>query len=245
MRDIQERGKLVVGVDENTPEFAARNSKGQIEGLEVDLVNAIANAIIGPSARVVFRTVVTAEKNQVVHDHLVDLTASADSMTCPRWNEVAFSTEYFTAYHKLMVRTDSTIEGMDDLAGKTVCVTAGSSSVKLLADKAPKAHALEVPARSDCLLAIQEGQADAYLGHDTFLRGMHAQDPLNTRILDEEISMQHYGIAIPNDHRDLVQFVNAVLENMRANGALADLYTKWHQVGSPPDPKYRDDTGAP
>ncbi len=200
MRDIQKRGKLVVGVDENTDHFAARDPRtGDIKGLEVELVKDIAEAITGSRENIKFRTVLTADKNNVVADRTVDLTASADSMSCERWGQVSFSTEYYTAEHKLMIRAtdESEIAGIDDLAGRTVCVTEGSSSVGLLEEKAPKARMLEVPGRTDCLVALQEGDADAYLGHDTFLRAMWEQDPYNMKIVPDPIKTQHYGIAIP------------------------------------------------
>lgn len=248
MRDIQERGKLVVGVDENTDHFAARDPRsGEINGLEVDLVKDIAEAITGNRENIKFRTVLTADKNKVVADRKVDLTASADSISCKRWSQVAFSTEYYTAEHKLMVRYDSDIAGMGDLAGRTVCVTKGGSSEELLKLKAPDARMLAVPGRTDCLVALQEGAADAYLAHDTFLRAMQEQDRLNVTILPEAWQIQHYGIAIPKENEDLVRFVNALLERMRENGDLEKLYQTWLGDDHPPIPPsdYREEGAAP
>ena len=89
MREIQDADQLVVGVDENTDHFAARDPRtGHIEGLEVELVRDIAEAITGSRDKIKFRTVLTADKNNVVAHHEVDLTASADSMTCKRWGQV-------------------------------------------------------------------------------------------------------------------------------------------------------------
>jgi len=236
MRTIQDRGYLIAGVDENTPHLAARDTDtNQLTGLEIELVKDIAQAITG-NRNVVFKTVVTKEKNQVVHDGVVDLTASADSMSCERWELVDFSTEYLTAHQKLLVRSDSGINGRADLAGRPVCVTEGSSSVKLLDEIAPTARHVEVPARNDCLVALQQGDADAYLGHDTFIRGMHEQDETNTRIVDDPNREQNYGIAMPQQHPEMVEFVNAVLEQMRENGRLAELYGTWLGADAPPIP---------
>jgi len=242
MREIQDDHKLVAGVDENTPKLADRNTgTNQLEGLEIDLVRAIAQAITGDPDAAEFKTVVTAEKNQVVADGTVDLTASADSMTCARWNLVDFSTEYLTAHQKLLVRNDAQITGVDDLAGRTVCVTEGSSSIGVLKEQAPATTSImEVPARNDCLVALQEGKADAYLGHDTFDRGLQAQDPTNTTILPQPLSEQNYGIAISKQHSEMVPFVNAVLEQMRQDGRLQALYDKWLGADAPsvPEPRY-------
>jgi polar amino acid transport system substrate-binding protein len=89
----------------------------------------------------------------------------------------------------------------------------------------PAARPVLVDARTDCLVDLQEGSVDAYLGHDTFLVGMVDQDP-NLRIVNEG-TPQHYGIAIGKEHTYFVQYVNGVLEELRANGMLQSLDTEF------------------
>ena len=227
MRTIQNGGRLVAGVDENTLRFSARDPlTGEIDGLEVDIVREIARAITGRDNAVQLKTVVTAQKVPFVKDGKVDLTVSAVSMTCARSGQVGFSTEYYRAEHKLLVRSDSRIHDIGDLAGRKVCVTTGSSSVKVLGQAAPDAVQVPLEARTDCLVALQQGEVEAYFSHDAILFGMQEQDP-TTKILDQALSTQHYGIAIAKQHPEFVRFVNAVLERMRADGTLAFLYAKW------------------
>jgi polar amino acid transport system substrate-binding protein len=107
-------------------------------------------------------------------------------------------------------------------------VTAGSSSLKLLAEKIPTARPVEVDARNDCLVALQQGDADAYLGHTTFVRGMQQQDAQNTSIVGESLGTQDYGIAVSRDDPQLVAFVNGVLQQMRDDGRLATLFDTYH-----------------
>ena len=244
MRTIQDRGRLVVGVDENTLFFGARNpTSGELEGFEVDLLREIARAITGDPDAITFKTVVTSQKVPFVQQGLVDVTASLVSMTCERWRDVSFSTEYYEAYHQLLVPTGSSIQGIDDLADQRVCVTSGSTSVDLLARIAPDAIPHTVEARTDCLVALQDGSADAVLSHDTVLYGLHEQDP-DTVILPERIAVQPYGMPIATGHPEFVRFVNALLERLRDDGTLAALDAKW--LGrirpSPPVPpaRYRD-----
>jgi polar amino acid transport system substrate-binding protein len=131
MRTIQNHRRLVAGVDENTLRFSARDPlTGGIDGLEVDIVREIARAITGRDDAFQLKTLVTAQKVPFVEDGTVDLTVSAVSMTCARLGHAYFSTEYYRAEHKLLVRSDSRINDIGDLAGRKVCVTAGSSSVK-------------------------------------------------------------------------------------------------------------------
>src|SRR4029079_13769577 len=107
VREIFDNQYLVAGIDENTPGLGERDpSTTEFSGLEVDLVREIAAEIFGDRDpnRVRFKTVVTKEKNSVLKENIVDLTASADSITCERKQDVAFSTEYLRTGHVLLVR---------------------------------------------------------------------------------------------------------------------------------------------
>jgi polar amino acid transport system substrate-binding protein len=225
IRRVLQRGKLVVAVDENTEGLAARDSRGQLLGLEIDVARAIATSIFGDSDdRLQLLTVTTKQKVEYPAHGDADLAISAISMTCARWNSVAFSTEYFTAEHEFLVHDASPVHTASDLAGRRVCMTKGSTSIDTLAqiglDPPPKPWLVD--ARTDCLVALQEGEVDAYFGHDTFLVGMVDQDP-GLRIVPQG-EMQHYGIAMSKDDLTFVRYVNGILDQLREDGTLATLY---------------------
>ncbi len=234
MKAIVERGHLVVAVDENTKYLATRNPvTGHLEGAEIDIANAIARRIFGTAdaTTIQFKTVTTKEKIEFPQDDTVDLSISAISMTCERWDKVAFSSVYLTAAPTFLVRAASKIPNRDALAGKRVCVTQGSTSVDLMADinaefeqrGAKPAVVVPVEFRTDCLLELQEGLVDAYLGHDTFLTGMKEQNPGLVSFGAGSSELQHYGIAINKNHPYFVRYVNGVLQQLRDDGELQQL----------------------
>jgi polar amino acid transport system substrate-binding protein len=245
LKTIQDRGRLVIGVDENTLYFSYRDpSTGAIVGFEPDLARAIAQAIFGDPGKVEFKPVVTAQKIPYARDGLVDMTISVVSAACDRWRQVAFSTTYYETTQRILVRDDSTIRGLADLPRRRVCVTKGSSSEAFLHQAAPDAIIVAVDARTDCLVALQEGRVEAILLPNSILAGLQAQDP-TTKILAGLLQQQSYGIPIANSHPDLVRFVNALLERWRNDGTLAALQAKWLPEGlrtdpAAPAPRYRD-----
>jgi polar amino acid transport system substrate-binding protein len=245
MGTIQDRGRIVVGVDENTKYFSYRDPiSGAIVGFEPDLARELARAIFGDPNRIEFKSVVTDQKVPVVERGLVDATISVVSASCDRWEHVAFTTTYYETTQRILVRSDSPINSIADLAGQRVCVTRGSSSEKYLAKARPDADIVPVEARTDCLVALQEGRADAILLPNSILAGLQAQDP-TTRIVDERLQQQSYGIPIAKGHPEFVQFVNALLERWRTDGTLQALQDKWlpevlHTNPVAPAPRYRD-----
>ena len=183
------------------------------------------------------------KKTDVVQDGIVDLTVSAVTMTCGRWEEVAFSTEYYTATQQFLVRKGSSIETAADLAEKPVCVIANSTSSRSWRSTSPRPSSTRWTRPHRVPSALQEGEVDAYFGHDSFLYGMVATDPtveVKADLLPGVDTQSNYGIAIAKDRLDLVRFVNAVLEDLRTNGTWAELHkTSWKSRSASPMPSRR------
>jgi polar amino acid transport system substrate-binding protein len=243
---IRARGYLNVGVDQNTRGFEDRNAEtGDIEGFEIDLVHEIAQAIFGDPdpSRVKLVAVSTAQRIDYIKAGTVDLVVSLLTATCKRFQDVDFSSVYYEAHQALLVRTGSGVRSGADVAGKPVCATAGSTSLDNIV-RTYHAKPYPVANRIDCLVALQEGKVDAITSDDTVLAGFHAQDPDNTRILSDVLEQEPYAIGIAIDHRDLVRFVNGVLEALRADGRLEASRQKWVvPLGvddALPQPNYQD-----
>ena len=239
MATIQHRGYLIAGVDQNTLLFAYFNPlHSQIEGFEIDMVRELARAIFGDPSKVQFKAITTSQRIGAVQDGTVDIVVDAMTMTCERAQLVDFSTEYFHADQKLLVPVNSPIRGINDLAGKRVCATIGSTSIDNIRKLAPEAIRVPVKQRTDCLVALQQGTVDAVTSDDSILLGFHAQDPY-TKIVGGGFSPQPYGMAISKAHPDFVRFVNGVLARMRADGTWRQIYTR--RLGptpAPPTPHY-------
>jgi polar amino acid transport system substrate-binding protein len=251
MATIRAKNQLVVGVDEGTQNWGYRDPKtGQIDGLDVALLEAVAEAIFrdgNPRAHLEFKTLTTAERITAVADGKVDMVASLLTATCGRWQQVDFSTEYYEAHQALLVPLDSTIKTLDDLAGKTVCATRGSTSIGNIQSLVPTAKVYPVDARSQCLIALEDGTVDAITSDDTILASFQAQEnhtkrPVTTLITDPRFEAEPYAIAIKKHREDLVRFVNAVLAQMRNSGELQQLYDQWlgkNAPLAPPAPVYQ------
>jgi polar amino acid transport system substrate-binding protein len=252
MAEIAARGTLRVGVDTSTLQFATVDpDSGDIEGFDVDIAREVAAALFGDRDRVELVAIPYSERvNVLVPDEAtgetgVDIVVDTFTINCVRDELIDFSTEYFTSVQKLLVRIDSGITGVGDLtAGHRVCAAHGSTSIENLAALDPRPIAVGVTDQADCLVLLQQGRVDAISTDDTILAGMKAQD-LNVDIVGDGFSAEPYGIGVPQDQPEMLRFVNAVLDRVRASGTWNDLYEEWlaDLLGgnvTPPAAQYED-----
>ncbi|MEO7449198.1 MAG: glutamate ABC transporter substrate-binding protein [Humibacillus sp.] len=228
MGKIKARGRLIAGVSADTWLLGSRNPlSGKIEGFDIDLVQQIADAILGPGAKVELRVITAADRLPVLENHQVDIVVRNMTMNCDRWKTIAFSAEYYHSGQKILIRKGSSITGLASLAGKQVCAPLGTSSLDNLVRLAPKAIPVPAATHTQCLVNLQQGKAEAITGDDTVLAGLASQDPYAVVLDEKAFTQEPYGVGIPADHVDMVKFVNAVLEKDRTSGDWTTSYTTW------------------
>ena len=242
MAKIRARGYLIAGVDQNTYHFGYLNPlNGKIEGFDIDMVRAVAAAIFGDPNKVVYRAISDDQRIPAILSGDVDIVAHTMTINCQRLRQVDFSTVYYDAGQRVLVLADSPVRSINDLGGKKVCATQGSTSIANI--KAVPSHPIPVPVKywTDCLVLLQQGQVAAISTDDSILAGLAAQDPW-TRVVGPRFTSEPYGLAISKQHPDFVRFVNAVLEQLRSDGQWAASYAHWigAPAPAPPSARYRD-----
>ena len=231
MAKIRARGYLIAGVDQSTYHFGFLNPlNGQIEGFDIDMIQAVAKAIFGNSNpdTVRFKAISDAQRIPDVTSGVVDIVAHTMTITCDRLSMVDFSSVYFDAAQRVLVLKDSTATSLASLRGQKVCATSGSDSLAVI--KADKAVPVAVPYWTDCLVLLQQGDVAAISTDDSILDGLAAQDPW-TKLIGPRLTDEPYGLAISKQHPEFVRFVNAVLQQLRTDGQWAKSYTHW--IGGP------------
>ena len=255
---IKKRGRLVVGVDQNSYLWGYRDpGSGKIDGFDIDLVRAIAEDLLGPDPSVTYKTIPTDQRIPAIKKGDVDMVVRTMTVNCDRIKEVAFSTAYFEAGQQLLVpKKHARVKGFDaGMRGKRLCFAEGSTAQALMKSPAYRklgAEPVVVPNQLDCLVRLQLGQADATLTDSALGAGQAAQDP-SVELIGDPVTAEPYGVAMNLADEDLVRRVNKVLKDYSKGDHSRWLaaYDKWladdimgtddGKEPSPPDPKYRDD----
>jgi polar amino acid transport system substrate-binding protein len=251
VQQIYNRGRVIAGIAQDTLMFGYLNPlDNQLEGFDIDLVRQLSQAIFGDDLHVEYRVITPGQAAQVLRDGTVDIVVRTLPMTCTRWQQIAFSSEYYEAGQRVLVPKAATVQGINDLVNKKVCSAAGTAAMENVAAVAVKQtdgkvlHPMPVGLtdQTDCLVQLELGNVDAISMDDVILNGFAAQDP-NVKVVGPRFATLPYGIGISQAHVDFVRYVNAVLDQLRTNGTWVTLYNRWLSdlgPGSPPAPRYRD-----
>ncbi len=244
MAAIADRGRLIVGVDQDSYPFGSRNpTTGQLEGFDIEVAREIARSIFGDPDRIELKVINPTQRESELQSGQVDLVVRTYSITCAREEKVAFSTTYFYANQRILVMKGSGIDSVAALFGKRVCSVFGTTSLSRLSALDPRPMVFGVNSWTDCLVMLQQGQVDAISTDDAVLAGLAVQDP-NVEMVGASMGIEPYGVGVKKESSDLVRFVNGVLARMRADGTWERIYDA-HLLGlgpspGPPTARYRD-----
>ena len=135
---IQKRNELICGVSGKIPGFSFLNSDGKYEGFDVDICKAFAAAIIGNPENIQYRPLTAAERFLAIKTGDIDLLSRNTTLTLSRdslgGNGLTFAPVVFHDGQGLLVKKDSGIKTIKDLANKSICVGSGTTTEQNIND---------------------------------------------------------------------------------------------------------------
>jgi aspartate/glutamate/glutamine transport system substrate-binding protein len=237
LRKIQDRGKIIVGVKYDVPMFGLLNpSTNKLEGFDVDVAHEIANYIFGNPDAIEFKEAVSKNRIPFLQDGTVDIIISTMTINADREQQIDFSVVYYLAGQSLLVPKNSTITGIQDLAGKKVGTAKGSTSENNIRAKAPQADVQLFDGYAEAVAAMDAGRLDAVTTDDNILIGFQAKEPDKWKLVGGQFTKEPYGIGIAKGHQELVDVVNKVVKDLKASGKWAELYKKNIPTEAPAPP---------
>jgi glutamate transport system substrate-binding protein len=224
MAEVRERGTLRVGGTDSGALFSQRNPMtGKLEGFDAGLSQMLAKYIIGkPSTKLSLTTVDTRET--MLQNGTVDTVFATYTITPERAKKVAFAGPYYSSGDAILVKKDNdAIKTVDDLNGKTVA-TEGNSTAALAVKKfAPKAKTLLFQENGECVAAVKQGRADAYVLDQSILLSDVVNDD-SVKVVGQPFTKEPYGIGLPKDDPEAKKFVDDWLKKIMKDGSWAKLW---------------------
>jgi glutamate transport system substrate-binding protein len=224
MGRLQERGEIRIGVKYDVPPFGFKNPQsGEIEGFDVDMGKIVAEEL---GVRPRFVEAISDNRIPFLQQGEVDLILSTMTINQERDMEIEFSEPYYIARGRILVPGDSDIQGIEDLAGRSVCTALGSTYEETLREEAPDADLRLVDTYSECLELLQNGAIDAISTDDVILTGMIIQDD-TLKMVGDELTVEPYGAGIKEGEKEFQRFVSDTFAAAERDGRWEDIYQRW------------------
>jgi glutamate/aspartate transport system substrate-binding protein len=237
LKRVRDTATITIGVREASVPFSFIDSQKQPQGYSVDLCLKVADAVKNelklPRLDVRFVAVTSANRIAMVKDGKVDLECGSTTNTRERQKDVAFAYTTFVAGIKMLARKSSNINGIEDLRGKTIVVTRGTTSEKMLKrmneDRVLKLTILETKDHNESFAAIAEGRAVAFPMDDVLLYGLisKAAKPDDFAVVGKYLSVEPYAIMLRKDEPAFERLVDRALNEMFQSGEIRKVYARW------------------
>lgn len=223
-----EDGKLTVVAELGFAPFEYMDEKtGEPVGFDVDVINAVAEKM-GLTASYLpnqkFDTLVPIIKQ----GGKADVSIAAITITDERMESVDFSEPYLDSNQAIVVAKGSseTEETLNDASKQVVC-QGGTTGDEWIGENLPDAVRVPVDDVTAALTGVQTGLYQAMVVDLPVASYMLAQSFSDLEIVKEIPTGEQYGIAVSKDNPELTQAVNKALEDMKSDGTMKEIETKW------------------
>lgn len=231
---VGDPGTLVVTAEPAFPPFVYLTAADELVGFDVDLITEVARRL---GLRVDFAYIPFDGLMATLEAETADAAVDAITITAQRDRVIDFSRPYFKSGLAIAVRRDETsINALQDLAGKKIAVKLGTTGADLAA-QVPNTQLVTFDSAEKALIDLEKGNVDAVIKDKPTTQGMIELAKLqNVRLLDELLTEEYYGIALPPGSPNKAA-IDATLDAMLADGTMAKLHRKWFGFEAEPVPE--------
>ena len=223
----QEGDTFTVGFDQNFPPMGFVGDDGEYTGFDLELAKEVCER---QGWEFVAQPIAWETKDATLNSGEIDCIWNGFTMN-GREDEYTWSDPYLDNQQVFVVRSDSGIQSEEDLAGKIVDVQTESSAQAALDDNPELADTFGtlqvIPDYDTGFMELESGAVDA-VAMDIVVASYQIESRgADFTILDESIASEEYGIGFAKGNEALRDTVQATLEEMAADGTMAEISEKW------------------
>ncbi|AOF87393.1 bacterial extracellular solute-binding s, 3 family protein [Hydrogenophaga sp. RAC07] len=240
---IKASGSVSLGVRESSG-LGYTLGNGKYVGFHTEMGEIVLSDIrkqLGMTAmEVKYQPVTSQNRIPLVQNGTVDLECGSTTNNATRQKDVSFAVTTYVEEVRIAVKANSGINGIKDLAGKSVATTTGTTSVQTLRknERAGGIDFKEVYGKdhADSFLLLESGRADAFVMDGSILAAniSKAKNPADFKIVGEVLSVEPIACMLRKDDPAFKKAVDDSIKRQIADGSLAKLYDKWFMQQIPP-----------
>jgi glutamate/aspartate transport system substrate-binding protein len=245
LKKVKETGSITLGFRESSVPFSYLDDKQQPVGFAMDICNKIVDAVKKElkldKLEVKLNPVTSATRIPLMANGTIDLECGSTTNNVERQKQVWFTNTHFLTASRYVTKKASNINKIDDLKGKTIVSTSGTTNIK----QATEANAAKnlgmtiLPAKdhAEAFLMVETDRAVAFVMDDILLASLVAgsKTPAAYKISEDAFSLpEPYGIMLRKDDAAFKKVVDAATSALYKSPEGVAIYTKWFTQPIPP-----------
>jgi glutamate/aspartate transport system substrate-binding protein len=237
-------GSVVIGVRESSAPLSYQLGPDRFVGYHVELCERVLSVLL-PKAAIRYMPVTSQNRIPLLQNGTIDIECGSTTNNAARKQQVAFAVTTYVTEARFAVKTASGITSVEQLFGKTVATTTGTTLVQRLRkiehENGVSLNLLFGKDHADSFLLLESGRADAFAMDDNTLAGniSNSKSPQDYRIVGKPLGIEPLSIMLRKDDLRFKAAVDEVIVKMMRSGELEQLYAKWFMRPIPPRPAAR------
>ena len=244
LKKIKDTGTITLGVRDSSIPFSYLDDNQKPIGYSIDLCMKIVDAVKAdlkmPNLNVVMQPVTSATRIPLMANGTIDLECGSTTNNVERQQQVSFANTTFVTANRLVSKKSAGISKLDDLKGKTLVSTSGTSNLKqvtqLNGDKSLGINIVPANDHSNAFQMVETDRAAAFAMDDILLYSLVANSkaPANYVISTEALSTEPYGIMLRKDDPQFQKVADNAIDAVFKSGEINKIYAKWFLSPIPP-----------
>jgi glutamate/aspartate transport system substrate-binding protein len=244
LKKVKDTGTLTLGVRDSSIPFSYLDDKQSYQGYSIDLCLRAATAVqkfLGMTAlNVKMVPVTSATRIPLMANGTVDLECGSTTNNMERQQQVSFAPTTYVTANRILAKKSSNIKTLEDLKGKAVVSTSGTSNLKQLTElNAQRNLGMSIMTAKDhaeAFLMVETGRATAFVMDDILLASLAASSkaPGDYMISTDALSVEPYGLIERKGDPAFKKVVDGAIVNLMKSGEINKIYAKWFTSPIPP-----------
>jgi glutamate/aspartate transport system substrate-binding protein len=244
LKKIKDSGTITLGHRDTSIPFSYYDDKQQVVGYAMDLCMRIVDAVRAElklqKLDVKLNPVTSATRIPLMANGTIDLECGSTTNNLERQKQVSFTITHFVTANRYVAKKASNINKLEDLKGKTVVSTSGTTNIKWVTEENAKRNlGLNIVAAKDhaeAFLMVDTGRAAAFFMDDILLYSLVAtsKSPGDWVIGSEAYTIEPYGIMLRREDPAFKKVVDNAMVQTFKSGAITGIYEKWFLKPIPP-----------
>src|ERR1700675_1325637 len=241
---IKEAGTITLGHRESSVPFSYYDDNQKVIGYAMDLcykiVDAVKSELKLDKLEVKLNPVTSATRIPLIANGTVDMECGSTTNNLERQQQVSFVMTTFVTANRLMSKAKNKVVNLEDLKGKTLVSTSGTSNLKQVTElNGTKNLGINIVTAADHPAAFQMVESDraaAFAMDDILLYSLVAQskNPADYFISSVQLSTEPYGIIVRRGDPDFKKVADGAIVAVMKSGEINKIYAKWFLSPIPP-----------